>query len=131
MNPVSKETLLFVDDEESILDIARTYFKSRGYEVLTAGNGREAIEVIWNNRIDCCFTDINMPEMDGIEVIAGLRETRPDLPIIAISGGGRMDKDFLLDDAALFGANATLTKPFELVDLLSAVDEALEPGGAG
>jgi CheY-like chemotaxis protein len=61
-----KETLLFVDDEENILDIASEYFEYKGFEVLTASNGREAVRVLETERVDCCFTDINMPEMDGL-----------------------------------------------------------------
>ena len=82
----TKETVLFVDDEESILDIARTYFSDQGYRVLTASNGREAIEVLWNNRIDCCFTDINMPEMDGLEFAEYVRKYDNTLPVVVMTG---------------------------------------------
>lgn len=82
----TKETILFVDDEESILDIARTYFSEHGYVVLTASNGREAVEVLWNNRIDCCFTDINMPEMDGLEFAEYVRKYDNTLPVVVMTG---------------------------------------------
>ena len=65
MHSDQKETILFVDDEESIIDIANTYFSAKGYEVLTANNGREAVGLLAEKHVDCCFTDINMPEMDG------------------------------------------------------------------
>ena len=91
MSPVKKETLLFVDDEETILDIARTYFQSRGYTVLTAGNGREAIEVLWHNRIDCCFTDINMPEMDGMELAEYVRKHDNTVPLVVMTGYPSLD----------------------------------------
>jgi putative nucleotidyltransferase with HDIG domain len=82
----TNETVLFVDDEESILDIARTYFSSLGYQVLTASNGREAIEILGNNRIDCCFTDINMPEMDGLEFAEYARKHDNTLPVVVMTG---------------------------------------------
>jgi putative nucleotidyltransferase with HDIG domain len=82
----TKETVLFVDDEESILDIARTYFSDHGYRVLTAPNGRKAVEVLWNNRIDCCFTDINMPEMDGLEFAEYVRKYDNTLPVVVMTG---------------------------------------------
>jgi len=87
----SKETVLFVDDEESILDIARTYFKSRGYQVLTASNGREAVDILWNNRIDCCFTDINMPEMDGLELAEYVRKHDNTVPVVVMTGYPSLD----------------------------------------
>ena len=87
----SRETILFVDDEESILDIARTYFKSQGYQVLTASNGREAVDVLWNNRIDCCFTDINMPEMDGLELAEYVRKHDNTVPVVVMTGYPSLD----------------------------------------
>jgi putative nucleotidyltransferase with HDIG domain len=91
MSVVKKETILFVDDEETILDISRTYFQSRGYNVLTAGNGREAIEVLWHNRIDCCFTDINMPEMDGMELADYIRKHDNTVPVVVMTGYPSLD----------------------------------------
>jgi putative nucleotidyltransferase with HDIG domain len=82
----TKETVLFVDDEESILDIARTYFSGQGYRVLTAPNGRQAVEILRNNRIDCCFTDINMPEMDGLEFAEYVRKHDNTLPVVVMTG---------------------------------------------
>jgi putative nucleotidyltransferase with HDIG domain len=87
----TKETVLFVDDEESILDIAQTYFSDHGYNVLTASNGREAVEVLWNNRIDCCFTDINMPEMDGLEFAEYVRKYDNTLPVVVMTGYPSLD----------------------------------------
>ncbi len=92
MSPeTTKETVLFVDDEESILDIARTYFGGRGYQVLTASNGREAVKVLWNNRIDCCFTDINMPEMDGLELAEYVRKHDNTVPVVVMTGYPSLD----------------------------------------
>ncbi len=92
MSPeASKETVLFVDDEESILDIARTYFKSRGYQVLTAGNGRQAVDILLSNRIDCCFTDINMPEMDGLELAEYVRKHDNTVPVVVMTGYPSLD----------------------------------------
>jgi putative nucleotidyltransferase with HDIG domain len=80
-----------VDDEESILDIARTDFRSRGYRVLTASNGREAVDILWNNRIDCCFTDINMPEMDGLELAEYVRKHDNTVPLVVMTGYPSLD----------------------------------------
>ena len=88
---ITKETVLFVDDEESILDIARTYFGGLGYRVLTAAHGREAVDILWNNRIDCCFTDINMPEMDGLELAEYIRNHDNTVPVVVMTGYPSLD----------------------------------------
>lgn len=86
-----KETLLFVDDEESIIDIAHTYFSSRGYNVITATNGREAAELLDRHHVDCCFTDINMPEMDGLELAEYIRAHDNTIPVIVMTGYPSLD----------------------------------------
>jgi putative nucleotidyltransferase with HDIG domain len=86
MDSPEKETLLFVDDEESITDIALTYFSTRGYSVLTAKNGREAVELIDRHHIDCCLTDINMPEMDGLQLAEHIRVHDNTIPVIIMTG---------------------------------------------
>ena len=86
-----KEIILFVDDEESILDIAREYFQRKGYTVLTASNGREAVRLIYENKIDCCFTDINMPEMDGLELAEYIWQTDKTIPVVIMTGYPSLD----------------------------------------
>lgn len=91
MNSDQKETILFVDDEESIIDIAHTYFTSKGYDVLTANNGREAADLLCERRVDCCFTDINMPEMDGLELAEHIRKHDNTIPVIVMTGYPSLD----------------------------------------
>ena len=86
-----KETLLFVDDEQAILDIASEYFAFKGYDVLTARNGREAVEILSAERVDCCFTDINMPEMDGLELAEHIYLTDNTIPVIVMTGFPSLD----------------------------------------
>ena len=90
-----------------------------------AADGRQALRAVLSRGCDLVITDINMPEMDGIEVIMALSERRPGLPIIAISGGGRLPKDLLLTSADMLGAVTTLAKPFDIPDLIAAVERAL------
>lgn len=80
------EKILFVDDEESILEIAVDYFEQKGYQVVTAHNGIEAIEILEQNKIDCCFTDINMPKMDGLALAEYIRKIDNTLPVIVMTG---------------------------------------------
>jgi len=86
-----KKTVLFVDDEESILEIVAEYFTHKGYHVLTASNGVEALRVIVGNHIDCCFTDINMPEMTGLELAERLRATDNTIPVVIMTGYPSLD----------------------------------------
>ncbi|WP_300456418.1 HD domain-containing phosphohydrolase [Desulfobacula sp.] len=78
--------ILVVDDEEGILDVTEGYFQRKGYEVYTAGNGIEALEVLDRVKIGCVFTDINMPIMDGLELAEKIRETESTLPVVIMTG---------------------------------------------
>ncbi len=79
-------TILVVDDEEGILEITEEYFGRKGYQVYTAANGLEAVKVIESVKIDCCFTDINMPEMDGLELAEHIRKMDITLPVVVMTG---------------------------------------------
>jgi putative nucleotidyltransferase with HDIG domain len=86
MDDQIKETILFVDDEESILDIASQYFERQGYQTLTASNGIEALEIFEKESVDCCFTDINMPKMNGLELAENIRRRDSTMPVIVMTG---------------------------------------------
>jgi len=86
MNTAKRETLLIVDDEESILNVVREYFQRRGYRVLTAGNGAQALAILGQDKVDCCFTDINMPQMNGLELAERIHLTDNTLPVIVMTG---------------------------------------------
>jgi putative nucleotidyltransferase with HDIG domain len=89
---VKTKTLLIVDDEAAILEIANEYFTLRGYNVITAGNGIEAIEKLAKFNIDCCLTDINMPEMDGLELAEYMRHLDNSIPVIIMTGYPSLDR---------------------------------------
>jgi putative nucleotidyltransferase with HDIG domain len=122
MNQPTKETILFVDDEKSILDIARTYFQSRGYQVLTAGNGREAIEVMLKHHIDCCFTDINMPEMDGLALAEYIRNHDNTVPVVVMTGYPSLDNTI---QTLKNGVVDFLIKPINLRQMEFSVERVL------
>jgi putative nucleotidyltransferase with HDIG domain len=81
-----KEKILFVDDEESILNVARDFFERQGYQTYTAQSGKEALQIIAHQTIDCCFTDINMPEMNGLDLAEKIRMADNTLPVIVMTG---------------------------------------------
>jgi len=86
MDDQKKETILFVDDEESILKVVTEFFKRQGYRIFTAGNGAEAMRIIENENVDCCFTDINMPEMNGLDLAENIRLQDNTMPVIVMTG---------------------------------------------
>lgn len=91
MATARKETILFVDDEESILDVASEYFSIKGYQVFTASNGAEALLILDKQQIDCCFTDINMPVMDGLELAENINKRDNTIPVVIMTGFPSME----------------------------------------
>lgn len=85
------ETILVVDDEESIRGVVGEYFRRRGYEVITAGDGAEALDILQRGGIDCCFTDINMPGMNGLDLAERIHMTDRSLPVIVMTGYPSLD----------------------------------------
>lgn len=86
MKDDNRKTILFVDDEETILKVVSQYFESQGYQIMTATNGAEAMGIIEKHKIDCCFTDINMPVMNGIDLAENIRLHDNTMPVIVMTG---------------------------------------------
>lgn len=91
-----EETLLVVDDEPLMTDLLRQFMTKRGFRVLRAASGEEALTVVGQEtgRIDLVITDMTMPGMNGIEVAEKLVERAPDLPVMIATGhdtGGAME----------------------------------------
>ncbi len=91
MNNKKETTILFVDDENDILEPAGEYFQLKGFRIFTARNGVEAVEIVKHETIDCCFTDLNMPGMDGLELAEHIRELDNSIPVIVITGYPSLD----------------------------------------
>lgn len=117
--------ILIIDDEPSIRNLIITLLTREGYQVLEAQNGEEAIEVYHKDNPDLIITDIVMPGKEGLETIRSIKEDDPDLPIIAISGGGLNDGSIYLNLARKLGALRTFTKPIENAELIKSVHEIL------
>lgn len=115
-------SILVVDDEPEMLDILKQVLAAAGHRVVTADNGREAISLLAREKFDLVLTDLLMPERDGTEVIGELRRKHPAIPIVAMSGGGRMPRGEYLKIAKMFGAHAMLEKPFTNEQLLSTIE---------
>ena len=115
--------VLVIDDDEQIVILLRSMLKRAGYEVLEARDGGRGMKLCRSERVDLVITDIIMPEMEGLELIMGLKREFPDMKIIAVSGGARNKPADYLNMASKLGAHRILTKPFERRELLTAVKE--------
>ena len=115
--------VLIIDDNELLRDTMRRAFEAAGHTASLARNGEEGVEALAARLPDVVVTDIIMPEREGVETIIAIRQAHPALPIVAISGGGRMTAMSLLDLAAKFGADATLQKPFRPKELIALAED--------
>jgi CheY-like chemotaxis protein len=118
-------SILVVEDEESVRKVMQSALEREGYRVTTAANGHEASRILACEAFALVVTDLLMPDKDGIEVISELRQKQPNLPIIAMSGGGRLPREGYLIIAQHLGANAILQKPFTIEELSSMVARLL------
>jgi CheY-like chemotaxis protein len=97
----------------------------RKFTVLEATNGKEAILHFKPTITDIVVTDLIMPEEDGLKVIIKLKELKPSIKIIAISGGGKAGPGSYLNLAKALGADAIYSKPFSLNELIAKIEELL------
>ena len=119
------ETILFVDDEDMIIEVAQGVVESLGYNVLTARGGKEAIEVYKNNqhKIDMVILDMIMPQMDGGEVFDKLKKINPDIKALLSSGYSINGQATEILDR---GCNGFIQKPFNMADLSKKIREILD-----
>lgn len=124
-------TILVVDDERNIVELAGMYLKKEGYQVLQAGDGEEALTVIQRERPDLVVLDIMLPRLDGWEVCRRLRGEGDSTPVIMLTArDDDVDKIVGLE----MGADDYMTKPFnprELVARVKAVLRRVTPSDAG
>jgi CheY-like chemotaxis protein len=116
-----RQRILVVDDDEQLRLLARVVLEGQGFEVVEAGNGREALNLFAEQAADVVVTDLYMPEEDGLELIQEIRRYIPRVPIVATSGGGRYQDLSALHAAGVLGADEVLEKPFSVENLVSAV----------
>ena len=119
--------ILVVDDEPAAQQAIADMLEDVGHEVLMARSGLGAMVDLLDQCYDLLITDIVMPELDGWELITLVREKRPKMPVIAISGGGKLlRKEVAVTVSSALGADAILLKPFSPEALVSAVESALQ-----
>lgn len=112
--------ILIVEDERNLRIAIDTILKDAGHDVAQTESAKEAFRLCQAQPFDLVITDLAMPDMDGLELIRCLRQSHPDLPVLAISGA--FDGRFL-KVATLLGAVAALDKPFTQDELLAMVNK--------
>ncbi len=121
-------TVLFIDDDSSIVALARIALERAGYEVLSAMEGGEALEVFADSHesLDAIVLDLRLPDMDGTELIGRLTETDDTVPIIVLSGGDPEALSAALDA----GAVECLRKPFDVSGLSQRLERVISASSA-
>ena len=120
---MKKRQILVVDDEPKMARVLELMLKSMGHAVLTAGNGVQALALFGRNAVDLIITDLRMPEMDGMELLARLREQGSDVPVMVITAHGTVETAIT---AMKHGACDYILRPFDLDALMLAVERALQ-----
>ena len=117
----TKDKILIVEDDETIAAFLIAVLEANGFDTIRASLGREAVTLISSHCPDLVLLDLSLPDMDGMEILAGLRKWST-LPVIVVSARGReRDKVIALD----MGADDYLTKPFGPGELLARIRAAL------
>jgi len=120
--PNPKAKILCVDDEDVILDSFRKILVLDGYAVDTVNSGPEAINLVKSNHYDFLFTDLKMPEMDGVDVVKAVKHLRPDIDVIIITGYATVETAV---DCMKLGAMDYVQKPFTEDELLEFTKKSL------
>jgi DNA-binding response OmpR family regulator len=119
--------VLIIDDEASVRRMIARILNDAGHQTVDAADGLGGVRRYHAETPDLVITDLIMPEQEGIQTITDIRASGSQVPIIAISGGGAGSADLYLSMAEELGADAVLAKPFRPSDLLSLVEELLDP----
>jgi DNA-binding response OmpR family regulator len=121
----SASHILVIDDDGDLRVLMQEVLEAEGYTVSVAADGQQGIELQRKQPASLLITDIFMPEKEGIETIRDFREEFPNVPIIAMSGGGMLRRRSWLFTAKALGATVILQKPFRISDLLRSVTAVL------
>ncbi|MBE9158436.1 response regulator transcription factor [Nodosilinea sp. LEGE 06152] len=124
-NPGDQKQLLLIDDDPNLILLVKDYLEFRGYEVKTAGNGREALDMLEDTIPDMIICDVMMPEMDGHAFVRNVRENPATewIPILFLSAKGQsQDRVKGLNT----GADVYMVKPFEPEELVAQVESSLK-----
>ncbi|MCF7927931.1 MAG: response regulator [Spirochaetales bacterium] len=120
--------ILIIDDDEQVRRMFELMLQDAGYEVDTAKDGVEGMQIFEKDSYDVVILDIIMPEQEGIETFRKMRSVQKNVKVIAVSGGGKAGPESYLPMAKSFGARFTFEKPVDRKELLNAVHALVEEG---
>ena len=115
--------ILFVDDDRQVLSVVKGYLSPQGYRVTVVENGLDAFELIKERDFDIVFADLKMPEFDGLELLQAIKEYRPEIEVIILTGYGTIESAI---KALKLGSYDYLQKPIDLERLKALIDRIIE-----
>ena len=120
---MEKMKILLVDDEERFLETTQKLLVRKGYKILTAGSGTEALQILASQTIHVVILDVKMPGMDGLEVLKQIKMLHPLVEVIMLTGHGTVESAV---DGMKSGATDFLVKPTDVEILIQKAEEAFE-----
>lgn len=117
--------ILLIEDDRELRAMLKVALVRKEFTVIEAENGKEALAQFKPGITDLVITDLIMPEEDGLKVIMKIREKKPEIKVVAISGGGKAGPGSYLSLAKALGADAVFPKPFSVADLILKIENLL------
>lgn len=125
---MTRSTILLVDDEPGVRFALSEVLRDRGYHVLVASSGAEALKALASADIDIVVTDFSMPGMDGLELCTRITASAPRLPVLLLTAHG---SEQLRKRASSCGACGCLTKPFDIDEIAQEIEQVRSRCAAG
>ena len=120
---MEKMKMMLVDDEERFLSTTKKLISRKGYEIITASSGAEALEELGSSNIHVVVLDVKMPGMDGMETLKAIKKKYPLVEVIMLTGHGTVESAV---DGLKSGATDYLMKPTDVNELIKKAEEAFE-----
>lgn len=122
-----RKGVLLIEDDQALRETLARGLSYAGFLVRTAEDESSALEAFERQKPAAVVTDLILPSGEGMNIIRAMRAACPDLPIVLMSGGGFFSSERLLSLAKSFGADAALSKPFRMFDLVGCLSQLLAP----
>lgn len=120
--------IIVADDEPTHLELVATILERAGHDVIAVASGYACLHQLRSDGVDLVVADIFMPDLDGLQMMALMRNNGTRIPVIAMTGGMKGQLSSFTDIMSRLGARSILTKPFSAHDLLSAVQSSVSCG---
>lgn len=125
VNNTAKRRILVIEDEETIRKVVRRALESNGYEVYSAANGTEAIDIARRSPLDSLLSDIILPGKHGPEIVNDIRTIHPNIPVVYMTGYA--SEDAVKQAGVDLRGERVIGKPFEIAKLLEAIESVAKP----